>query len=177
MTDEKPKKIKVEQFVDAMQLRSDLSYSTADLSSAMMQQASMFAHYGVLAAKASRQVNNMKMLLENTQAQVYRVVRDELTKAGEKTTESQLDKMVTRHTRVRSVQMALNEAKQIEDMAKTAVESFRHRRDMLVQHGFIQREEMKGELKIGAQKEREQSVEDLKESYLSRVARNNVAAA
>jgi len=62
----------VRDFVDAGKLKSDLAYSTNDLSDAMMRQASLFSHYGVLLAQASHQVDVVKMLLENTEAAVYR---------------------------------------------------------------------------------------------------------
>lgn len=175
MTENK-RTIKVVDFVDADRLKSDLAYTTADLSSAFMTQASLFAHYGVLAAKASRQVNNIKMLVDNTEAQVYRIIRDEMASAGTKITEATINAAVTRHERVVAAHRALNEARQIEDVTKTAVEAFRHRRDMLIQQGFIQREEMKGELKIGAANERAQDVEDLKAAYLAR-AKNKTAEA
>jgi len=177
MTAEKFKTIKVVDFVDPAQLKKDLAYSTADLSSAFMRQASMFAHYGIFAAQASRQVNNIKMLVENTEAHVYRLIRDEMLTAGTKPTEAAVNAAVTRHERVIAAHRALNEARQIEDITKTAVEAFRHRRDMLIQQGFIQREEMKGELKIGASREREADVEDLKAQYLARASKKSAEAA
>jgi hypothetical protein len=173
----KAKTITVVDYVDAAQLKADLAYSTADLSTAFMKQASLFAHYGILAAKASRQVNNIKMLVENTEAQVSRIIRDELAATGAKVTEGNIAAQVTRHERVRAAQRALNEARQIEDVTKTAVEAFRHRRDMLIQQGFIQREEMKGELKIGAANERAQDVEDLKAAYMARAKNKSAEAA
>lgn len=160
--------IKVKQLIDTTRLKADLSYSIANLSDAMVTQAALFAHYGELAAKASRQVDNIKLLVENTEAAVYRSIRDELADKGEKVTESLLDKLVTRHERVIAVKKALNEARQIEAVAKIAVEGFRHRRDMLVQQGLIAREEIKGELSINVKREREREVEDLKEAYMAR---------
>lgn len=169
-------KITVRQFIDMAKLKEDLSYTTINLSDAMMRQASLFAHYGELAAKSSRQVDNIKMLLDNIEAQVYRVIRDGMVNRGEKVTEAQVEKQVTRHERVRAVNRALNEAKQIESVAKTAVEAFRHRRDMLIQQGLIMREEMKGELSIQQKRESEAHVDDLKEKYLKRAADRSIAA-
>ncbi len=172
MSDETPHEvptIKVRNYIDSTKLRADLGYTTTNLSDAMMTQASLFAHYGEQAAKASRQVDNLKLVLENTEAAVYRLIRDDVASKGEKVTEALLEKLVTRHARVIQAKRNLNEAKQIEAVAKIAVESFRHRRDMLVQQGLIMREEMKGDLVIGARSEREREVDNLKDAYLSRV--------
>ena len=170
--DAEPKKrarFEVRQLVDPEQLKRDMTFSPTDLTSAMMEQAALFAHYGVLAAKASRQVDDIKMLLENVEAKVYRKVRDEATAEGVKLTEAQVDKQVVTHEQVISFRKALNEAKQIEAIAKTAVEAFRHRRDMLVQQGLISREEMKGELSIAAKRAHEDELESLKGRYLKRL--------
>ncbi|MBX5130697.1 hypothetical protein HJB53_29865 [Rhizobium lentis] len=176
MSDEEEKKvhntIKVRNYIDSAQLKEDVGYSLVDISGAQARQAQLFVHYGTLAAKASRQVDNIKLLLENTEAAVYRVLRDSMVAKGEKVTEALLDKMVTRHERVTAVKKALNEAKQIEAVAKIAVEGFRHRKDMLVQHGATEREEMKGELVTKLRSSREEDLTNLKEGYLKRVSQN-----
>lgn len=171
MSEEKPKKsLKVSDFFDADQLRKDLAYSTADLSSSMAEQAAMFAHYGVLAAKASLQTDKFKMLADNTEAAVSRIIRDEKALKGEKVTEAQITSLVIRHPRVVDARRAVNEAKQIEAVGKIAVESFRHRRDMLVQQGLISREEMKGELSVSMKNIKEEQLEESKGRMLERRA-------
>ncbi|QIG69120.1 hypothetical protein EVB78_087 [Rhizobium phage RHph_N1_15] len=176
MSDEEEKKahntIKVRNYIDSAKLKEDVGYSLVDISGAQAVQAQLFVHYGTLAAKAARQVDNIKLLLENTEAAVYRVLRDAMIAKGEKVTEALLDKMVTRHERVTAVKKALNEAKQIEAVAKIAVEGFRHRKDMLVQHGATEREEMKGELVTKLRSSREEDMNNLKESYMKRVQSN-----
>jgi len=162
-------KITVKQFVDPEQLKADLAYSLSDLSNAMMEHSALFAHYGVLASKASRQVDDLKLLLENVEARVYRSIREELIEKGEKVTEAQLDKLVTRHPDVVKLEKCLNEAKQVEAVAKIAVESMRHRRDMLIQQGLISREELKGEISINRRNEEERNLERLKERYVNRI--------
>ena len=139
---------KVHDFINTTELKRDLTFSNNDLTSAMMQQASLFAHYGVILSKASRQVDVVKLLLENTEAAVYKILRNKAVEDGEKVTETLLEKSVSRHPRVIGMKKALNEARRIESDCKIAVESFRHRRDMLVQMGLISREEMKGEMSI-----------------------------
>lgn len=160
--------IKVVQYIDPIQLKKDLAYSNVDLSSAMVEQAAQFASYGVLASQSSMQVDKMKMLLENTEAEVSRRERDKKALAGEKITEPALAAIVTRHPRVVAAKKALNEAKQIESIGKIAVESFRHRRDMLVQQGLISREERKGELSIALKNAKEEEVRSTQDRLLAR---------
>lgn len=136
----------VKQFIDVAKMKRDLAISTANLSDAMMIQAALFAEYGMYAADAANQVDVVDMLLESTEATVYKLLRDEAAKAGEKVTEAQLEKMVAKHKSVVAMKQALNAAKRIEAQAKIALESLRHKRDMLVQLGATSREEMKGEV-------------------------------
>jgi hypothetical protein len=163
----------VRDFIDAAQLKRDLAFSPNNLTDAMISQASMFSYYGVLAADAAKQVDVVKMLLENTEAAVSQIVRNEAATAGEKITEGAIATRIARHPRVVGMKKALNDAKRVEAIGKTAVESFRHRRDMLVQLGLISREEMKGELSIREKSAREDAVEQSKQSTLDRLARRN----
>lgn len=135
----------VRSFIDEDRFRMDVGFSLADLSGGMMSQASLFAHYGVLSARAAKQVDDCKLLLENAEAKVYRLLRDKYTAAGTKVTEAMLEKEVSVHPTVVQFKKALNEAKQVESITKIYVEAFRHRKDMLVQEGAQQRKEMDGE--------------------------------
>ena len=164
------KRYEVRQFVDKEQMAADLAFSPIDLTSAMTQQASMFAHYGILLSQASRQVDNMKMLLETTESKVYRKLRDAAAEEGTKITEAQLDKSVQVEAHVIAFKRALNEAKQIESVAKIAVEAFRHRRDMLVQQGFLHAQEMKGEVSIARRNNVESEVDAAKQRFLQKTA-------
>jgi hypothetical protein len=165
-------RIRVVNYFDDPQVKTDIGYSLVDISGAQASQAQLFVHYGQLSAKAARQADNVKLLLDNTEAAVYRSLRDQMVKNGEKFTETLLDKMVTRHERVIAVKRALNEAKQIEAVGKIVVEGFRQRKDMLVQHGATEREEMKGELVTKLRSSREEDLNSLKDGYLNRVKQN-----
>lgn len=137
---------RVVNYLDAKQLKIDLRFSPTNLDSAQMDQAALFADYGVLAAQASHQVDVVKLLLENSEAAVYKILRDQAAEKAEKVTEAQLEKLVARHPRVISMKKALAEAKQVEAVGKVAIEAFKQKRDMLIQQGVVQREERKGEL-------------------------------
>lgn len=138
----------VRLFIDEEQFKKDIGFSLADLSGAMMSQASLFAHYGVLAARAAKQVDDCKLLLENAEAKVYRLLRDKYTAAGTKVTEAMLEKEVSVHPTVVQFKKALNEARQVEAITKVYVEAFRNRKDMLIQEGAQQRKEMDGEVYV-----------------------------
>ncbi|WP_062120199.1 hypothetical protein [Aureimonas sp. AU40] len=161
--------IQVRPLIDAAQLKKDIAYSTTDLSTAMSNQASLFSDYGVIAAKASFQVNRIETTLKQVESVVYRKLRDEASQAGTKITEAQLTANVAIHRQVRAVKGALNEAKQIETIAKHAVEAFRHRRDMLIQEGLISREEMKGELTIRRKNIAEEESKTQRDQVLERL--------
>lgn len=161
---------KVRNYIDSTALKKDVSYSLANLSEAMSDQASLLVHYGSIHAKAARQVDDVKLLLENTEAAVYRKIREDLEAKGEKVTEPMMEKLVTRHERVIAMKKALNEAKQIEAVAKIAVEGFRHRKDMIVQEGARERKEMEGEIAIRVRESRDQRYANTAEGILARRA-------
>ena len=166
----------VRDFIDAVTMKRDLSYSPVDLTNAMTDQASLFAHYGVLAANASHQTNVVSMLLESTEAAIYKLLRDAAAAAGEKVTEAQLEKTMARHPRVIDMKKALNAAKRVEATCKIATEAFRHRRDMLVQQGSTSREEMKGELSIAARNVRDDVQAAQRDAVAARIRNIGVPA-
>ena len=165
--------IKVDTLIDAVQLKKDLAFSTADLGSAMMQQASLYSHYGVLVAKAAFQTDKLELSLEIAESKVDRQLRDQALTAAkaelalahaagdtkaklEKAlTEPQMAKLIVAHPTVIALKKAVNEAKQVEAGIKTSLEAFRQKRDMLVQMGAQGREEMKGDLSMRARSDHE----------------------
>lgn len=167
---------KVKQFIDGDQLKKDIRFSPSDLTSGMVDQASLFIHYGIQAALSSKQVDDLKILLENQEARYGRELRDRLTNLGEKFTEASIAGRVARLQQIRVTKRAVNEAKQIENVAKAALEAFRHRRDMLVQMGLISREEMKGEASINRRQAQESELESQadrqRQRFLARTAGN-----
>ncbi len=182
-----PVTIEVKRLIDPEQLKKDMAWSQVNLTGAMMDQASLATHYGMLAARASRQVHDLELLLEITEGKVGRVTRDKAAeeakaeyeeakktdpkaKPEKKTTEAQIAGAVATHPRVIALKKAINEARQIEAQAKTAVEAFRQRRDMLVQAGLLSREEMKGEVSIAKRTEAEALRDSERKASARRVA-------
>lgn len=162
-------RIEVKSFIDRDELKRDVGYSNADLSTAMAEQASLFVHYGALAAEASRQVDQFKTRLSIAESAIYRTIRDKMTADGDKFSEPMLAAKVAEHPKIRQIKIAINEAKQVEATCKIAVEGFRHRRDMLIQQGLLSREEMKGELSVVAKRVAGEQREVQKDSLLARL--------
>jgi hypothetical protein len=165
----------VRNVIHAGQLKTDIGINPVDLNAAFMDQASLLVHYGTLAAQASRQVDDMKMLLEAAESTVYRKERDAAATAGTKVTEKMLEMAVAVHPKIVQIKRALNEAKQIESIAKVAVEGFKHRRDMLVGLGASEREERKGELRIMSAESRERVIEETKQRVMERMRASTAA--
>jgi hypothetical protein len=147
-TKPEPRKFAVRNFINEAQLKIDLSYSLADISNAMHEQAGFTIHYATLAAAAARQVDDIELLLAAAESAAYRIIRDKAIADDEKITDSRLAKMVDGSKQVVALKQALNEAKQIKAIAAGAVQAFRHRKDMLVQESAALRTERGGELRI-----------------------------
>ena len=146
MTTATPRKKIVRDLIDPEKLMGDVKID-GDLNGSMMEQASLFVHYGVLQANALRQVHDIELLLEVKKSQVAKAMRDALVAQEKKPVEAAITKDVELHPDVVHLTRALNEAKLILDLGKVGVEAFKQRRDMLVQLGANGREERKGEVR------------------------------
>lgn len=160
------RKFTVRNYLDGAKAKADLSYTLTNLSDAFQAQGGFRLEYATYAAQASKQVDDLKMILEATESAVYRKLRDEATARGEKITETYLEKMVIGTDRVLALKRAINEAKQIEAIAKGAVEGFKDRKDMLVQEGASNRQEREGELRMTGIRNRDDATEAVKRRVL-----------
>ncbi len=149
MTDDKTKRmVNVEQFISAEQLSEDLQFSPVNLSDAMMTQASQFAYYAGVNAKAQHQVDRFKLKVEVLEAKLDKSIRDTAADEGKKTTDKSIMAEIKRNPAYVMIVKALNESKMVAALAKEGLEAWRHRKDMLIQLGAAQREEQKGELRM-----------------------------
>jgi hypothetical protein len=148
--------IKIKTLIDPDKAKADVRVNPIDLDNAFIEQASMYEHYGRLAAQAEKQVADLDLLLEVKISQVAKAMRDAPVEAGKKKpSETQLDKDVLLHPQVIQLRRAINEAKMIHSIAKTTLKALEQRRDMLVGLGAKDREVMKGELRVTARREAE----------------------
>lgn len=151
-----PKRKSVKIFINPVAFKEDVSINMADLDGAFMTQASLFAHYGMQAAKAAEQMDNLKLLLDVTEAKLSVEHRDDLMSTPGKVTEAMIASAVMTDPRYIRVRKGYNESKGVLEMLKASTEAFRQRRDMLIQLGTNAREERKGEIFIKSKEAEEE---------------------
>lgn len=158
--------------IDARQLAADVNFSATDLDGAMVGQAALFLNYGMIAARAEKQMDDIKIRLDLREAEIDKEIRDRAANDGGKVTESGIMKEIDRHPSIVTLKKIYNEAKMMVKISGVAMESFRHRKDMIVQLGATSREELKGELRMNAAK----NMEDDRQARMKRVMENMSAA-
>jgi hypothetical protein len=151
----------LDYMVDQSQFRRDVSVSEANLDNCMMEQASMRAYYGSLAAQAEAQAGRMKARFDVVEAKLYMDHRKQLealaAAGGPKVTEKAIESAVKTDPRWLKMKNTVIEAEAIAQINKGMAISFGDRRDMLIQLGADRREEGKGQLRVlAAQQEREE---------------------
>lgn len=141
-------KYNLKDFVDGEKLRDDLAPNQHNLDLSLMSQAGLFAYYGTLAAQAQAQLDKYEQMEEIILARLDRKVRDRAIADGTKLTEPQVKAQIQLEPEAVGIRSAVNKARMIASVAKSAAEAFRHRRDMLIQLAINSREERKGELRV-----------------------------
>lgn len=137
-------------FIDADQLQRDLHFTENTINDGMTRQAALFAHYARLSADATYQSDRAKQQVELLEAQLNQRFRDGMVASGTKFTEKAIDAMVIQDSSYQEAQERAHEAKAIASMVASAADSFRHRKDMLIQVGADLRLEKQGELRMKA---------------------------
>lgn len=138
----------IKTLINPAQLKADVSFSDNDLSNAMIRQAALYTHYGMLAAQAQHQMDGADNRLEILKATVAGEARDRAASSGSKITEARIAELVLLDPRTQQAQKDLNAARMIYELARQACEAFKQRRDMLVQIGKRQLEEMEGQVRV-----------------------------
>ena len=154
----------VKDFIDPERLRADLDVDTLNLSFSMERQAGLFSYYSAMAAKAQQQLDQMEQLESIVTARLDKKVRDQAAAAGTKITEAQVKAQICLDPKAIKIRTAVNKARMICQLCKSSADSFRHRRDMLIQLAFNGREEKKGELRV--MEERQQAGRELRRQRL-----------
>lgn len=131
-------------------LREDVAFNEHNLNESFMNQAAHVAYYSVIAHRSAEAHEKAKAKLDLVEAMIDNELRNEAIDKGEKVTEALLAKKIKLDTRYQAAQYAVIEARTKAGITKDAMEAFRHKRDMLIQVGADQREEMKGELRMKA---------------------------
>ena len=121
-----------------------------------MEQSSLRAHYGAMAARAEAQASTAKVKFEVLEARLYDHHRKILTDAGAKVTEKMVENAVKTDPRWLAGKENVIEAETIAAVNKSLAISLADRRDMLIQLGADRRGEAQGQARLlAAQAERE----------------------
>lgn len=160
-------KYEVKDLIDTARLRDDLAVNQNDLSISMMSQAGLFAYYASLAAQAQLQQDKLEQMEEIVLARLDRKVRDGAAASGTKMTEAQVKAQIALEPDAIAIKTAVNRARMVASLCKMATESFRHRRDMMIQMAFNDREERKGELRVF--EERQQAGRELRQQRVENI--------
>lgn len=140
----------VNNLIDAKQLKADVSFDATNLDDMWASQAALYVRYGVIAARADHQAATFKNRLGVIEAELGKEAREELPKMGQKVTEGTVKEYVASHDRMVQANDSYNKAVLIQNLAKTALEALRQRRDMIVQASkhhleqMVMRESFKG---------------------------------
>ncbi len=134
-------------FIDIDRLKADLDFTETNISLAMTRQASLFAHYSTLAHQAQFQADRADQQVDLVEAQLDQKYRDAFVTAGQKVTENMIKAAIIKDDKFQKAMLRKNEAKAIAEMVKSAADSFRHRRDMLIQVGADLRQQAQGEVR------------------------------
>ena len=159
----------VNKIVDLKHADADVSIDEDELTECFVRQPSLFAYYGVLFAKAERQMAEAKQNLDQVIAAVDKAIREAAAKSGEKVTEKLIDKQVDRNRAVSSAKKLVIDAREQESVAKAYVDAFRHRKDSLWSLGLHKRSEMEGELTVKRSQDRDESRQGAKDRMARRV--------
>lgn len=162
---------KVFGYFERDDFKRDIAINPVDINSALMEHAGLFAHYSEIAAKAQRQVDNIETNLKAAEARLYRHFMD--NPKTPKKTGDYVKALVTSHSSIVAMRLALNEAKQIASTALGAARAFAQRKDMLVQISSSNKKQMDGELRMYGSKDSKESEErkSVEESVIDRYKR------
>lgn len=136
----------VQLFLDYKQLQRDLIFTSNSLSTDFENQAAIFASYSIAKSRAMYQTGRFESEAKVVEATVYEAIRNASAREGTKVTESQLSKLAAVNRKTIAAKEKAIEAKAVEDLCWSAMESLRQRRDMLVQAGADSREDRKGSM-------------------------------
>lgn len=140
--------ITLDTFINGEKLHDDLSVNPADLSTAYVQHASLFAWYCEQYRQAQFQADKMDNQEKLVYAKIETGVRNQATIDAEKITEATVKSRVLLDPRYQKIVQLKLEAEMIAGMTKDATEAFKQRRDMLIQLGSDAREEFKGSMRM-----------------------------
>lgn len=151
-------------YIDASEYNEVVRISEVELDRCMIEQNSLRAYYGVLAAKAEAQATRVKTRFEVLEATLYNDVRAKLSGLDAKVTEKMIENAIKIDPRWLKGKNLLSEAEEIAQTNKILAEALRDRASMLMQLGADRRDDFKGEMRTLV---KQQDRDDLRERALA----------
>lgn len=139
----------VDPIIDVDKFTQDVGIPATDLSGSFRKQGALFAHYASLHYKALKQEFNYELKLKVLMSQLDKEIRDRAATEGEKKpSEKQIEQEIARTASYVSALLAYNDAAALVDLTKNALEAFKQRKDMLVQLGANERQELSADISM-----------------------------
>ena len=136
-------KLTIDEAGFADQMLNDVKFEPENLDKAYIDQASLFCYYAEQSRLASKKMDNFKLRIDTVEAELDKEARDEAATSGTKTTEKAIEQGISRNEKYVKCVMAYNDAKATHQLLRDILESFKQRKDMLIQIGMNRREELK----------------------------------
>lgn len=144
-------------FVDPHVFKQQTAVNEYNLDNCFMEQSSLRAYYGAMAARADAQASMSKAKFEVLEARLYDHHRKSLLADGTKATEKMVENAVKADPRWLKGKELVIDADTIAAVNKALSVSLADRRDMLIQLGADRRDESKGQARMMAIKAEQES--------------------
>lgn len=136
-------------FIDADQVKADISINTSDLDTAMIEHPGLELHYSVQTANARRQYERLKAATEILEAKIDADVRRAAdAEGGKKPPETAIKALVLTDKRYSSAQAKLIDAQHIWKLCEATESAFHSRKDMLLEVARDRRKEKEGQMRV-----------------------------
>lgn len=149
---------KLNYYIDPNTFKDETSIRQHNLDTCFMEQSSLRAYYGSMAANAEAQAARAKTKFEVLEARLYDHHRKILVDSGVKATEKMVENAVKTDPRWLEGKERVIDADTIASVNKALAISLADRRDMLIQLGADRRDESKGQARLLAIKEEQENL-------------------
>lgn len=157
--------IALKSFIDVDQVKADISINTSDLDSAMIEHAGLELHYAMQTAHARRQYERLKTANEILEAKLDAETREKWV-GEKKPTEAAIKAAVLADKRYSTAQAKLIDAQHIWKLCEATENSFRSRKDLLLEVARDRRKEKEGQLRVlEAQGLRDRTLDQLRGAH------------
>lgn len=151
-------KFALKNFLDAEKLTIDISINLADLDTAMVEHASLFAHYATNTVRARKQYDRIKSSVDILKSKLYATHRAALIEQFGKVTETMIENAVNVDPKWASAQALEIEARSIWKLAEVGESAFSQRKDLVLEVARDRRKEREGALRVMGESQSRENV-------------------